>query len=196
MRTTPLLAAGLLAGTAVLTACGGGSSTATTAGASSSAASTPAGHQHSPGMNMGGAGASPATDARSVKGATLVTGSFGLLDTRPPGTDSVAGKAFLAHGSSGTTVTLELSGLPAGKQYMAHLHADACATNNGGAHFQFEVGGPEVPPNEIHLAFTATADGKGTISVSDPKDVGTRAKAVVLHPMEAMDSRIACADFS
>jgi hypothetical protein len=187
------LPAALLCVTVLLAACGTSSS-----GAATPTSPKAEGHRHTPGMRMNGgaSGGEALTDAREVADATLLTGAFALLDTRPPGTDGAGGTAWLAHGDAGTTVTIELVGLPADSGYMAHVHAQPCSVDNGGPHFQFEVGGATTPPNELHLAFSSAADGAGAVTVADPKDTGDRAKSVVVHPVEAMDSRIACADLA
>jgi hypothetical protein len=144
------------------------------------------------GMDMGDA---TLTQAKDIAGATLVSGPFKLLDTRPPGTDAVTGTAWLAHAAAtGTTVTIELQNLPPGA-YFAHLHASPCSAGNGGRHFMFDPAGQAAPPNEIHLAFTAGQDGRGFMTAHNAKDVGTAARSVVVHPTAAMDSRLACADF-
>jgi hypothetical protein len=151
-----------------------------------------AGGSHA-GMEMGDPDATPAA---KVTGGRHASGPFELLDTRPPGTDAVTGTAWIAHGAGiGSTVTVQLEGLPAG-EYMAHVHAQPCASEAGGPHFRFDPTGPTVPPNEIHLAFTAQATGHGYMTARNDRDAGAGARSVVVHPVEAMDSRLACADLS
>ncbi|MEU9207737.1 superoxide dismutase family protein [Streptomyces sp. NPDC048415] len=136
-----------------------------------------------------------ATPAYKMAGADVVKGAFKLLDTRPPGMDGAKGTAWLAQGAKGTTVTVSLTGLKPGHHYMAHLHAQHCSAAGGGEHFQFTKGGPAKPPNEVWLTFTSDKTGKGTTTVNNAKKTGKGALALVVHPMEAMDNRIACADF-
>lgn len=143
-------------------------------------------------MNMGDP---DATRADEVDGAEVVTGSFELLDTRPPDDyEDVTGEAWLARHDDGTTVTIELQGLVPGVEYISHLHAEGCATN-GGPHFQFEEGGSVMPPNEIHLAFTADENGDGFMTAENHRTVDDRAVAVVVHPTDLLDNKIACAEF-
>jgi Cu/Zn superoxide dismutase len=142
-------------------------------------------------MNMGDPSATPASE---VPEAELVSGEFTLLDTRPSGYDGVTGTADMARHDAGTTVTVELSGLQPQVEYISHVHAEPCS-NNGGPHYQFEVGGPEVPPNEIHLLFTADEDGNGFMTAENAQTVDERAVAVVVHPVDLIDNKIACADF-
>lgn len=142
-------------------------------------------------MNMGDPSA---TRADEVDGASLATGIFELLDTRPQGYDDSTGTAWIARHAAGTTVTLEVSGLLPDTDYISHVHADACA-NNGGDHYQFEVGGSVTPPNEIHLAFTSDADGNGFMTAENDQTAGPEAVAFVVHPVDLIDNKILCADF-
>ena len=142
-------------------------------------------------MNMGDPNATPATE---VEGAEVVTGSFELLDTRPPGYDRVGGTAALARHDGGTTVTIEVTGLEPGVEYISHVHAGPCS-ENGGPHFQFEEGGSVMPPNEIHLAFTADDEGRGFMTAENDRTVDERAMAVVVHPVDLIDNKVACAEF-
>ncbi|MFR9796395.1 superoxide dismutase family protein [Streptomyces sp. MS06] len=192
------LAAGCTAAAAalLLSACGSGSSADTSqkappASAAPSASSAPSADGMS-GMAMGDPHATPAD---KLPGAEVVKGAFKLLDTRPPGMDDVKGTAWLAQGARGTTVTVSLTGLKPGGHYMAHLHARHCSADNGGPHFQFTEGGPTLPPNEVHLKFDADAAGKAMTTVNNPRKTGKGAVALVVHPVEAMDNRITCADF-
>ncbi len=143
-------------------------------------------------MNMGDADAAPADE---IEGAALAKGDYQLLDTRPAGYDDVAGTAVIARSNRGTTVTTELTGLLPNEEYIAHLHAQACADDNAGAHYQFEVGGPTTPPNEIHLAFTSDSDGNGYMTAENEAIAGIDAEAFVVHPQDLIDNKVACVDF-
>jgi hypothetical protein len=135
-----------------------------------------------------------ATPANKISGAEVKEATFTLLDTRPPGLDSAAGTAWLAQ-KDGTTVTITMTGLEPGATYISHLHAQSCAENAGGPHFQFDAAGPTTPPNEVHLKFTADARGGGTVTVTNDREVGDAARAIVIHPIDAIDNKVACADF-
>ncbi|WP_406175863.1 superoxide dismutase family protein [Streptomyces sp. NBC_00996] len=178
---------------AMLSACGGDSSGSSSQKAAATSSTSPS--KSMSGMADTAMGDPKATPAYKMTGATVVKGAFELLDTRPPGMDDVKGTAWLAQGPKGTTVTVSLTGLKPGHQYLAHLHAQHCSAANGGEHFQFDKGGPTTPPNEVHLAFTADRSGMGMTTVNNAKKTGKGAVALVVHPMEAMDNRIACADF-
>jgi hypothetical protein len=154
---------------------------------------SPAPMQHNgmEGMNMGDPSATPAD---KVPGAQLRTAALKLLDTRPPGMDSAAGTAWLATHRGGTTVTVRMTGLMPGEKYMTHLHALPCAQDNGGEHFRFDPKGSDKPPNEVHLAFTADQAGQGYMTANNDR-AADAAKSIVVHPAEATDNRLACADF-
>lgn len=143
-------------------------------------------------MNMGDADATPADD---VPDASLARGEYALMDTRPEGYDDVAGTAVIARSPLGTTITTELTGLLPNVDYISHAHAQACDDGNAGSHYQFEVGGAEFPPNEIHLAFTSDNDGNGFMTAENAHIAGTTAVAFVVHPLEFIDNKIACVDF-
>lgn len=147
-------------------------------------------HSERMNMNMGDANATPAADA----GGDLDSGTFEVLETRPPGLDNVAGTADLARRDDGTTVTVEFSGLKPQEPYIAHVHFGTCTEELG--HYQFEEGGSIMPPNEIHLAFDADDDGAGFMTAENDGVVGDDGKSVVVHPKELMDNKIACADLT
>ncbi|MEL6891779.1 MAG: superoxide dismutase family protein [Actinomycetota bacterium] len=142
-------------------------------------------------MNMGDVNATPADE---VDGAALARGEFALLDTRPAGYDDLAGTAVIARHAGGTTVTTEMSGLLPNVDYISHVHEAPCA-DSGGDHFQFVDGPIEVPPNEIHLAFTSDNDGNGFMTAENDAVAGLDAVAFVIHPSEFIDNKIACVDF-
>ncbi|WP_251828818.1 superoxide dismutase family protein [Streptomyces sp. ATCC 21386] len=178
--------------TLLLTGCGGDSGGHSSAHGKETSSSATHGMD---GMSDKAMGDPSATPAYKMSGVTVVEGTFTVLDTRPPGMDDVKGTAWLAQGSKGTTVTVSLTGLKPGGVYMAHLHAQRCSDDNGGSHFQFDKGGATVPPNEIHLMFTADKSGMGMTTVTNSRKTGKEAVAIVVHPNEAQDNRIACADF-
>jgi hypothetical protein len=142
-------------------------------------------------MNMGDPTATPATE---IDGAEIRTADFVLLDTRPEGYDDVVGEAAIARYDAGTTVTVEVSSLMPGESYIAHLHDDVCS-ENGGAHYKFDPEGSDVPPNEIHLAFVADENGFGFMTAENAQVAGPEGVAVVVHPVDLIDNKIACAEF-
>lgn len=143
-------------------------------------------------MNMGDPDAVPADQ---ISGAELQQGEFALLDTRPPGMDGVEGRAWLAQHDQGTTVTLQMSGLVPEVDYISHLHVNACADGGGGPHFKFDPNGSDMPPNEVHLAFTSDAEGNGRMTVNNDRKTEDGVASVVVHRQDALANRIACVDF-
>lgn len=146
-------------------------------------------------MDMSQMNEPDATPADEVDGE-VESGEFEVLDTAPPGSEGVSGTAWLAQDDTGTTVTIEVDGLEPGRAYVSHLHAQSCEEDSGGDHFTFDPDGGDTPPNEVHLAFTAAEDGSGGATVTNDEQVGDLAPAVVVHPVDAVDNRLACADFS
>ena len=111
-----------------------------------------------------------------------VSGPFELLPDAPPGYGALAGEATLER-DGGTTVSIRLSGLPADKRFVAHLHSGSCGeTDPGGPHFQFDPEGGEEPPNEIHLEFGSRADGTARAGAANRREVPPgEAGSVVVH---------------
>ncbi len=142
-------------------------------------------------MNMGDPSA---TRADEVANADLSEATFVPLGSRPPGYDDITGMAWIARHDGGTTVTLELTGLEPGVDYISHVHEGTCA-ESGGDHYMFDPAGSEVPPNEIHLAFTSATDGSGFMTAENAQRADDDARSVVVHPVEFIDNKIACAEF-
>jgi len=134
-----------------------------------------------------------ATAASEVAGADLASADFQLLPTSPEGFEGLAGSADIARHDGGTTVTVEFDGLAPEVNYIAHLHEGSCA-DNGGPHFKFDSNGSDTPPNEIHLAFTSTADGIGFMTAENAQLAGENGRSVVVHEREGDAPKIACAE--
>jgi hypothetical protein len=116
-------------------------------------------------------------------GEATISGKFAPLADAPAGYSEVAGEADLERADGGTTVSLAVSGLKPKTAYVAHLHTGGCdQADPGGPHFQFEEGGSEEPPNEIHLEFTSDAAGEGEAEASSKREVPPgEAGSVVIH---------------
>jgi len=123
-----------------------------------------------------------ATTAGEGEGSAVI-GRFATLADAPAGYSKLAGEAELRRANGGTTVSVDLTGLQPRTPYIAHLHSGGCeGADPGGPHFQFEKGGSEEPPNEIHLRFTSDASGAGTAEASSKREVHVgEAGSVVLH---------------
>jgi hypothetical protein len=114
---------------------------------------------------------------------TAVSGKFAPVADAPAGYSEVSGEADLERSGSGTEVSLTVSGLEPKTAYVAHLHTGGCdQADPGGPHFQFEQGGPEEPPNEIHLEFTTDSAGEGEAEATSKREVPAgEAGSVVIH---------------
>lgn len=115
-----------------------------------------------------------------------VSGELALVADAPAGYSKVSGEADLERSDGGTTVSLDVSGLKPKTAYVAHLHTGGCdQADPGGPHFQFDKGGSEEPPNEIHLEFTTDAAGEGHAEASSKREVPVgEAGSVVIHTAE------------
>lgn len=174
-------------------AWGRGAALALLAASLTACAEHSAGHGEHAGMGAGmDMGDPDAVAADQVPGAALATGRFSLLGTAPQGYQDVAGTATLARYDGGTTVTIELRGLKPGTAFISHVHDGRCE-NGGGAHYKFDPAGGDMPPDEIHLALTSTAEGTGYMTAENDQTAGPNARSVVVHPRELIDNRVACA---
>lgn len=129
--------------------------------------------------------------ADELEGVELRTADFVRFADLPEEFLQATGTAYVAFDDE-TTVTLDLAGLPAGVEIIAHLHAQPCAAR-GGPHFMFDLAGPAAPPNEVHLAGTPEEDGTLTLNVTNDR-AAYDAMAVVFHPRADTDTYVACAD--
>jgi hypothetical protein len=115
-------------------------------------------------------------------GSTAVRAPFKLVPDAPAGYKALAGEATLKR-DGGTTVSLNLTGLPQDKDYVAHLHSGSCdETDPGGPHFKFDPKGSDQPPNEIHLEFSSKANGTARATVTSKREVPVgEAGSLVVH---------------
>lgn len=113
----------------------------------------------------------------------VVSGQLEPVPGAPAEYKGVAGEASLERADGETTVSLNATGLEPKQAYVAHLHTQGCdQADPGGPHFQFDPGGGEEPPNEIHLEFSADAAGAGKATATSKREVPPgEAGAVVLH---------------
>jgi hypothetical protein len=127
----------------------------------------------------GGSDDSTETDAEG----TAVTGKFVTLAEAPASDFQVNGEAELERTEGGTVLSISVSGLEPKARYIAHLHTGGCdQADPGGPHFQFEKGGSEKPPNELHLKFAANGAGEGRATISSKREVPPgEAGSVVIH---------------
>jgi hypothetical protein len=131
-------------------------------------------------------GSDSATTETSGEENAPVTGQFAPVADAPAGDSKVDGEAELTRSNGGTNISLSVTGLEPKTPYVAHLHTGGCEqADPGGPHFQFEKGGSEEPPNEIHLEFTSNAAGEGEAEASSKREVPIgEAGSVVIHSAE------------
>ncbi len=115
-----------------------------------------------------------------------VSGSFEPVAGTPAAYSEISGEATLERNEGRTEARLKVSGLEPKTDYVAHLHVAGCdQADPGGPHFQFEKGGSEMPPNEIHFEFTSNAEGEGGASASNEQEVPVgEAGSIVVHLAE------------
>ncbi|MGH3519577.1 MAG: hypothetical protein ACRDQ7_19590 [Haloechinothrix sp.] len=124
-------------------------------------------------------------------GGDQTTGGFAVLPDAPAGSEQAGGTASMIRTDDATTVTVDLAGLEPNAEYVSHVHNQSCDQDSGGKHYQFEPGGSELPPNEIHLALNADADGKASATTEAGRKAGPEAISVVVH---YQDAKVLCAD--
>lgn len=115
--------------------------------------------------------------------SNAVSGEFAPVAEAPAEYSKVSGEAELERADGGTTVSIALSGLEPNMPYIGHLHSGGCdQADPGGPHFQFEKGGSEEPPNEIHLEFSSNGKGEGEAEAKSKREVPLgEAGSVVVH---------------
>jgi len=136
-----------------------------------------------------------ATPADQIPDAALQLGEFSKLSSLPGGYEMIAGAAMLAQTVNGTTLTVRLTGLHPGGSYVGHIHARTCEDQEGGPHFQFQIGGSDQPPNEVHVPFVADQTGSADATTTNERQVGDGGRSVVIHPADSTPVRLVCADF-
>lgn len=117
--------------------------------------------------------------------------TFAPVADATAGSDTAAGTVTLTRTDDATEASIELTGLTPDAEYAAHVHNQPCDTDSGGKHYQFQPGGEEVPPNEIHFALTADAEGAGSAEVKANRKAGPEAVSIVVH---YQDKKMLCAD--
>ena len=129
--------------------------------------------------------------------STVVT-TEGELSAFADGTATypdLTGTASMVRSRGTTVTTLDVTGLKADAAHMVHVHEQACADGNGGAHFRFDTNQPFSEDNEIWLPFTSDADGtSGEVVVTSDQRAGAKAMAIVIHDPDNPAKRIGCVD--
>jgi hypothetical protein len=129
-------------------------------------------------------------------------GTFTNVKDAPAGTPKIGGRAFMVVTTRSTTTSVDATGLDGKATYIAHVHSQPCATNEGGPHFKFDPNGPSMPPNEIWMTPIKVDAGEGTATTTSKGSAGREANSVVIHLKraagaladEANPPKLACAD--
>jgi hypothetical protein len=131
------------------------------------------------------------------------TATFSNVADAPKGTGKIGGRAYMVVTTRATTTSIDATGLDPKNTYIAHVHSQPCATNEGGPHFKFDPNGAPTPPNEIWLTpIKVTPQGEGTAITTSAGSAGRESNSVVIHLKraagattdEATPPKVACAD--
>ncbi|PYF96366.1 hypothetical protein SAMN05216184_11926 [Georgenia satyanarayanai] len=208
MNRTGRLTAATLGVALVLSACGSDDpESASTPAAQDTATAAPTedgadtGEEEDAHANHGGGdSADPTPVTVSLLGTS--TGHFEPVEGRGDMFASIEGTAVLEKSETGTTMTVNASGLDPQFTYPSHMHDGACSTFGG--HYQQDPSGPMSPPNEIWGS--SSADPSGDLEPnSQGMAVGqgsadwvprTQDLAVQIHEPEMPGFPVVCADFS
>ena len=140
-------------------------------------------------------GTTPLTVAFSAEVTT--TGSVKAFANGSTSYPDITGTATMVRRRGATYTSLDVSGLKAGAMHMVHVHEEACASNNGGAHFRFDKSQPFAEANEIWLPFTSDAHGRsGPVAVTRPQRAAADAVSIVIHDPDNPAQRIGCVDLA
>jgi hypothetical protein len=140
-------------------------------------------------------GGDDSTTGTTSEESAAVSGELTPVVDAPAAYSEVNGEVELERSNNGTTVSLTAGGLEPKTAYIAHLHTGGCdQADPGGPHFQFQPGGSEEPPNEIHLEFKSDAAGEGEATAESSREVPVgEAGSVVLHEAESHQAMSAAA---
>jgi hypothetical protein len=125
-------------------------------------------------------GASVSFDAAADKGLTDIQ-ALGSL------TRSLTGE---------TRVRVSAAGLDPDVEYMVHVHALPCSTNDGGGHYKIDREEADtVEANELWLTLATDAEGIGTVNATFEHTARADARSIVIHDPED-SAKLACIDLS
>jgi hypothetical protein len=163
------------------------------------------------GAGSAAATAAPAEHPNVLPGATSIPakpsfdylGKFANVADAPKGTKPIGGTAAMVKTTHATTTSIDATGLDPKSVYVAHVHNQLCATDEGGPHFKFDPNGASAPPNEIWMTpITVSPQGDGSAVTTSQMPANRDAKSVVIHLKraagatadEAKPPKLACAD--
>jgi hypothetical protein len=122
--------------------------------------------------------------------SSILAGQFAPLT----GYTGIGGRAQMARQLDGATrVDLQITGLPAGIEMTAHVHALPCAFQGGG-HYKIDPAVVDpIEENELWLHLATSAEGIGATSALFPHLTRGDAMSIVVHD-PATAAKMACAD--
>jgi len=137
-----------------------------------------------------------ATLTDDISGATNYIGRFSVFaSAEEEGYDAIEGDGQLVRADGRTWASIQVSGMEANTEYMAHVHQYPCDVNNAGGHYKIDptIEGTE-EDNEIWPSFTSDCDGVGLGDDEVPHLARPDATSVVIHAPSG--AKIACADLT
>ena len=98
--------------------------------------------------------------------------------------------------SGETRVRVSAVGLAPNVEYMVHVHALPCSTNDGGGHYKIDREEVDtVEANELWLSLETDDDGIGTVNASFEHTARADARSIVIHDPED-SAKLACIDLA
>lgn len=95
-----------------------------------------------------------------------------------------------------TRVRVSAAGLDPNVEYMVHVHALPCSTNDGGGHYKIDrEETATVEANELWLTLATDADGIGTVNETFEHTARADARSIVIHDPED-SAKLACIDLA
>ena len=110
---------------------------------------------------------------------------------------NLIGTASLTVSPMGTTVMLGVSGMQAEAEYVSHVHALPCETNDAGGHYKEDPSVMDtVEANELWVPIMADMFGASVTESAFEHTVRPDAQSIVVHRKEGdMAPKVACANF-
>lgn len=98
--------------------------------------------------------------------------------------------------SGETRVRVSAAGLDPNLEYMVHVHALPCSTNDGGGHYKIDRDETAtVEENELWLSLETDAEGVGSVTETFEHTARADARSIVIHDPED-SAKLACIDLA
>lgn len=136
----------------------------------------------------------------SAGGAVVTSGDFSTFAAGGAAGYDVGGHATMVRNGNKTKVSIHVTGLTPGEDYVSHVHNQACADGEAGGHFKQDQDGSAEPPNEIwpgNGVFSPNPAGIANRNTTVDYFANSDARSVVVHwKTDGSSPKIACADLS